>query len=108
MTDRSEFSFSGHWAVLPPDPDPTETEEWLDALDAVIAHAGCDRATFLLRQLFDRARARRVALPPVWSTPYCNTIARADQPPINAPPVIREQPGDADQRRQTEQAKQDG
>ena len=82
MTDRSEFSFSGHWAVLPPDPDPTETEEWLDALDAVIAHAGRDRATFLLRQLFDRARARRVALPPVWSTPYCNTIARADQPPF--------------------------
>ena len=82
MTDRSEFSFSGHWAVLPPDPDPTETEEWLDALDAVIAHAGRDRATFLLRQLFDRARARRVALPPVWSTPYCTTIARADQPPF--------------------------
>lgn len=80
MTDRSDFSCSGHWAVLPPDPDPTETEEWLEALDAVIAHAGRARATFLLRQLFDRARARRVALPPVWSTPYCNTIALADQP----------------------------
>ena len=82
MTDRSEFSFSGHWAVLPPDPDPTETEEWLEALNAVVAHAGRDRATFLLRRLFDRARARRVALPPVWSTPYGNTIALADQPPF--------------------------
>ncbi len=82
MTDRSEFSFSGHWAVLPPDPDPTETQEWLEALDGVVEREGRDRATFLLRQLFDRARARRVALPPVWSTPYCNTIALADQPPF--------------------------
>jgi pyruvate dehydrogenase E1 component len=82
MTDRSDFSFSGHWAVLPPDPDPTETMEWLDALDGVIDHVGRDRATFLLRKLFDRARARRVLLPPVWSTPYCNTIALADQPPF--------------------------
>ncbi len=80
MTDRSDFNFSGHWAVLPPDPDPTETEEWLQALDAVVEHEGRARATFLLRQLFDRARARRVTLPPVWSTPYCNTIALADQP----------------------------
>ena len=80
MIDRSDFSFSGHWAVLPPDPDPTETEEWLQALDAVIENEGRDRATFLLRKLFDRARARRVALPPVWSTPYCNTVALADQP----------------------------
>ena len=80
MIDRSDFSFSGHWAVLPPDPDPTETEEWLQALDTVIENEGRDRATFLLRKLFDRARARRVALPPVWSTPYCNTVALADQP----------------------------
>jgi len=80
MNDRSDSSFSGHWAVLPPDPDPTETEEWLQALDAVIESEGRDRATFLLRKLFDRARARRVALPPVWSTPYCNTVALADQP----------------------------
>jgi len=82
MTDRSYFSFSGHWAVLPPDPDSAETEEWLEALDAVIEHEDRDRATFLLRRLFDRARARRVALPPVWSTPYCNTVALADQPPF--------------------------
>jgi len=80
MNDTADFSLSGHWAVLPPDPDPTETQEWLQALDAVIACDGRNRATFLLRKLFDRARAQRVALPPVWSTPYCNTIALADQP----------------------------
>jgi pyruvate dehydrogenase E1 component len=80
MNDSTDFSLSGHWAVLPPDPDPTETEEWLQALDAVVEREGRSRATFLLRRLFDRARAQRVALPPVWSTPYCNTITLADQP----------------------------
>ncbi len=80
MNDNADFSLSGHWAVLPPDPDPTETQEWLQALDAVIECDGRNRATFLLRKLFDRARAQRVALPPVWSTPYCNTIDLADQP----------------------------
>jgi len=80
MNDNSDFSLSGHWAVLPPDPDPTETDEWLQALDAVIEREGRERATFLLRRLFDRARVQRVALPPVWSTPYCNTIELAEQP----------------------------
>lgn len=33
-----------------------------------------------LRKLLDRARARRVALPPVLNTPYGNTISLAEQP----------------------------
>jgi pyruvate dehydrogenase E1 component len=80
MTDLSDLNFSGHWAVLPPDQDPTETSEWMQALDAVIENEGRERATFLLRKLLDHARAQRVALPPVFSTPYCNTISLADQP----------------------------
>ena len=80
MTDLSDLNFSGHWAVLPPDQDPTETKEWLQALDAVIENEGRERATFILRKLLDHARAQRVALPPVWSTPYCNTISLANQP----------------------------
>jgi pyruvate dehydrogenase E1 component len=65
MTDLSDLSFSGHWAVLPQDPDPMETKEWLQALDAVLEHEGRERATFILRKLLDHARAQRVALPPV-------------------------------------------
>ena len=80
MTDLSDLNFSGHWAVLPPDQDPIETSEWMQALDAVIENEGRERATFLLRKLLDHARAQRVALPPVFSTPYCNTISLADQP----------------------------
>ncbi len=66
----------------PVSPTRSETQEWLEALDTVIEREGRARATFILRKLFDRARARRVALPPVWSTPYCNTVALADQPPF--------------------------
>ncbi len=80
MTDLSDLSLSGHWAVLPPDQDPTETKEWMQALDAVIENEGRERATFILRKLLDHARTQRVALPPVLSTPYCNTISLADQP----------------------------
>jgi pyruvate dehydrogenase E1 component len=52
----------------------------MQALDAVIENEGRERATFILRKLLDHARAQRVALPPVLSTPYCNTISLADQP----------------------------
>ncbi len=80
MTDLSDIVSSGHWAVLPPDLDPVETREWLDALEAIVEAEGPERATFLLRKLLDRARALRVPMPPVLNTPYCNTIPLADQP----------------------------
>ncbi len=66
--------------VAPTDLDPVETREWLEAFRAVLEAEGPERATFLLRKLLDEARARRVPLPPVFNTPYCNTIGLADQP----------------------------
>ena len=33
------------------DPDPEETREWLEALQAVVADAGPDRGLYLLEQL---------------------------------------------------------
>jgi pyruvate dehydrogenase E1 component len=80
MTDLSDIISSGHWAVLPPDLDPTETREWIEALETIIEHEGPERATFVLRKLLDHARSRRVPMPPVLNTPYCNTIPLADQP----------------------------
>src|SRR6185369_7323985 len=64
-----------------PDVDPLETREWIEALDALIAEEGAERATFLLRRLLQHARARRVPLPRVLATPYINTIPLAEQPP---------------------------
>src|SRR3954469_17804730 len=64
-----------------PDSDPIETREWIEALDALIAEEGADRATFLLRRLLQHARTKRVPLPQVLATPYVNTIPLAEQPP---------------------------
>jgi pyruvate dehydrogenase E1 component len=80
MTDLADSPFSGYWRVAAPDQDPAETREWLDAFDALVEHEGAERATFLLRKLLDRARAKRVRMPPVLNTPYCNTIGLAEQP----------------------------
>src|SRR6478736_1525948 len=64
-----------------PDADPLETREWIEALDALIAEEGAERATFLLHRLLQHARTKRVPLPQVLATPYVNTIALAEQPP---------------------------
>ena len=80
MTDLSDIVTSAFWRVNPPDTDPVETREWLEAFDALVAAEGRERATFLLRKLLDHARARRVPLPPVLNTPYMNSIALAHQP----------------------------
>ena len=80
LSDVRDMTTSGHWAVLPEDPDPAETKEWLDALTAIIQSEGRERAHFILRRLLDHARTERVPLPPVLNTPYCNTITLADQP----------------------------
>src|SRR2546426_4111070 len=80
MTDLADIVTSAFWRVNPPDADPTETREWLDAFDALVQSEGRARATFLLRKLLEHARARRVPLPPVLNTPYKNSVALADQP----------------------------
>ncbi len=80
MTDLSDIVSSAFWRVNPPDADPSETREWLDAFDALVAAEGRERATFLLRKLFDHARARRVPMPPVMNTSYRNSVQLSDQP----------------------------
>src|SRR5436190_11522118 len=80
MANLSDIVTSAFWRVNPPDADPTETREWLDAFDALVESEGRERATFLLRKLLDHARARRVRLPPVLNTPYKNSVGLAEQP----------------------------
>ena len=82
MTDLSAHLpdlAAAFWRVMPADPDPVETREWLDAFNSLIESIGRERATYLLRKLLDEARARRVPMPPVLNTPYCNSIALAEQ-----------------------------
>jgi pyruvate dehydrogenase E1 component len=79
--DLAKWSASAAWRLPIEDADPQETREWLDALDALIASEGAERATFVLKKLMQHARTRRVPLPQVLATAYCNTIGLADQPP---------------------------
>ncbi len=60
--------------AIKPDIDPQETQEWLDALDAVIENEGTDRAHYLLEKLVDKARRSGAYLPYSANTAYLNTI----------------------------------
>ena len=57
-----------------PDLDPQETQEWLAALDGVLAAEGPDRAHFLIEALIDKARRSGAYLPFSANTAYINTI----------------------------------
>ena len=59
---------------IPQDIDPVETDEWLDAMEAVIEAEGVDRAHFLLENLIVKAREGGAFLPYNANTPYLNTI----------------------------------
>ncbi len=56
------------------DSNPEETREWLQALDAVVHHAGEERAAFLLGELSKHATECRLRLPAAITTPFINTI----------------------------------
>jgi pyruvate dehydrogenase E1 component len=66
--------------IDPLDVDRSETLEWLEALDDVLARQGKSRARFLLQRLQDHAYRRSVPLPAP-TTPYINTIPVEEQPP---------------------------
>jgi pyruvate dehydrogenase E1 component len=57
-----------------PDHDPQETQEWLAALEGVLAAEGTDRAHFLIEALIDKARRSGAYLPFSANTAYINTI----------------------------------
>ncbi|MEQ1814319.1 MAG: pyruvate dehydrogenase (acetyl-transferring), homodimeric type, partial [Candidatus Nitrotoga sp.] len=60
--------------IDPPDADQQETQEWLDAIDSVLASGGPQRAHFLISQLIRKARLAGTDLPISSTTPYLNTI----------------------------------
>jgi pyruvate dehydrogenase E1 component len=63
-----------------PDVDPSETQEWLDALDQIHSQEGDERTRFLLYKILKRARQLRVGLPPLTQTRYINTISPEQEP----------------------------
>ncbi len=56
------------------DDDPTETSEWLDALESLMENEGLERAKFILERLSERASRDGTELPYSITTPFRNTI----------------------------------
>ena len=66
---------------LPSDPDAQETQEWLDALEAVIEQEGPERAHYLIERLVDLSRRTGINLPYKATTAYVNTIPPGRETP---------------------------
>ncbi len=60
--------------VTTSDSDPLETQEWLEALEAVIEREGPQRAQWLLEKLIDKTRRTGGFVPFSANTAYVNTI----------------------------------
>ncbi|WP_181767517.1 pyruvate dehydrogenase (acetyl-transferring), homodimeric type [Streptomyces albidus (ex Kaewkla and Franco 2022)] len=63
-----------------PDRDPQETAEWRASLDAVTAHAGSERASYLMRRTLEHARESGLRVPHLLETEYVNTIPTSAEP----------------------------
>ncbi|HMM56389.1 MAG TPA: pyruvate dehydrogenase (acetyl-transferring), homodimeric type [Rudaea sp.] len=72
--------------MLNQDPDPSETRDWLESIEAVIDAEGTERAHFLLEKLVDETRRAGGHLPFAPTTEYINTIP---------PQLEAKSPGDA-------------
>src|SRR5437762_8438055 len=61
-------------AVIQRDVDPQETQEWLEALEAVLREEGPDRAQQLIDTVVNEARGSGAHVEVGLTTPYVNTI----------------------------------
>ncbi|MDO5662042.1 MAG: pyruvate dehydrogenase (acetyl-transferring), homodimeric type [Brachybacterium sp.] len=61
-------------------PDPEETQEWLESLDAVIEHGGEERAATIVQSVVQHARGKHLSIPHANTTDYINTIPLEEQP----------------------------
>ncbi len=87
MSDRAQIeppSTNGSAADL----DAVETTEWLEALDAVVAHDGPDRARELLTRVVERAQHAGTGTIASLNTAYINTIPAEREPAFAGDPAI--------------------
>jgi len=74
VNDQDPYSFSEM------DSDPTETQEWQESLDAVVAQSGHQRAREIMLSLLKRSKELHLGVPMVPTTDYLNTIAPENEP----------------------------
>ena len=63
------------------DPDPQETQEWIESIKDALEEHGYERTRHLLETLIDFAQSNGARLPFNTSTPFVNTILPGQQPP---------------------------
>jgi pyruvate dehydrogenase E1 component len=85
MTDRVQTQGSNGAAA---DLDAVETTEWLEALDAVVANDGPDRARDLLTRVVERAQHAGTGTIASLNTAYINTIPAEREPAFPGDPAI--------------------
>lgn len=61
------------------DNDPTETAEWIDALNDVLKNGGRERTAFLVKALAQHAAQSGIPLPAAITTPFSNTISPSEE-----------------------------
>jgi pyruvate dehydrogenase E1 component len=74
--------------ILDADLDPSETQEWIEAMNAVLAHDGPERAHQLLERMVEVSRRAGAVLPFQPTTEYINTIPPHLQPTMPGDPGL--------------------
>jgi pyruvate dehydrogenase E1 component len=74
VNDQDPYSFNQM------DSDPTETNEWRESLDSVVAQSGHQRGREIMLSLLKRSKELHLGVPMVPTTDYLNTIATENEP----------------------------
>jgi len=74
VNDQDPYSFNQM------DSDSTETNEWRESLDSVVAQSGHQRGREIMLSLLKRSKELHLGVPMVPTTDYLNTIAPENEP----------------------------
>ncbi len=85
MTDRVQTPSSNGTGA---DIDAVETSEWLEAVDAVLAHDGPERARQILTRAVERAQHAGTGPIATLNTPYVNTIPVEREAQLPGDPAV--------------------
>ncbi|THG32886.1 pyruvate dehydrogenase (acetyl-transferring), homodimeric type [Naasia lichenicola] len=79
------------YSVNHTDPDPEETAEWNESLDALVKEHGHQRGREIMLSLLKRSKDLHLGVPMVPTTDYLNTIAPENEPEFPGDEAIERQ-----------------
>jgi pyruvate dehydrogenase E1 component len=72
------------------DPDPGETQDWIESLESLVRYGGRERARFVLTQLEEKGKQLGILSETPPYSPYRNTIPLESQPPYPGDLAVEE------------------